>query len=234
MNQFSIILPAAGRSTRFGGPVSKVFQHLLDRPVLSWTIAAFANRDDVAEIVIAASDRAGVEQCLAPLAPGAREKVRICDGGSCRAESVLAALKATSEDSDWIAVHDAARPLASKAVIDRTFAAGVKYGAAAAALPVHLTIKQADGPLPARVQKTVPRTQLWAMQTPQVARRSDLLAAFAMCPIPLEEVTDDVQLLELAGKEVWLVNGDERNLKITTPIDLQLAAMWLENSPEPK
>jgi 2-C-methyl-D-erythritol 4-phosphate cytidylyltransferase len=88
---------------------------------------------------------------------------------------------------------------------------------------VHLTIKQADGPLPARVQRTIPRHTLWAMQTPQIMRRADLLAAFSSCPIPLEQVTDDVQLLELAGQEVWLVAGEERNLKITTPMDMQVA-----------
>jgi 2-C-methyl-D-erythritol 4-phosphate cytidylyltransferase len=88
---------------------------------------------------------------------------------------------------------------------------------------VHLTIKQATGPLPARVTKTIPRNELWAMQTPQIARRAALLEAFERCPLPLEQITDDMQLLELAGHEVWLVQGEERNLKITTPIDLDLA-----------
>jgi 2-C-methyl-D-erythritol 4-phosphate cytidylyltransferase len=86
-----------------------------------------------------------------------------------------------------------------------------------------LTIKQANGPLPAPVVKTLPRQQLWAMQTPQAMRREDLYNAFLACPIPLPDVTDDVQLLELIGKPVWLVNGEERNLKITTPLDLQIA-----------
>ena len=94
-------------------------------------------------------------------------------------------------------------------------------------MPVSLTIKQADGPLPARVQRTLPRASLWAMQTPQVMRRADLLRAFETCPLPLEQVTDDVQLLELAGQPVWLVEGDERNLKVTTRMDLRVAEMVL-------
>src|SRR5438874_1748671 len=128
---------------------------------------------------------------------------------------------------EWIAVHDAARPLVSPGLIDRTLAAAVEHGAAVPALPVHLTIKQATGPLPARVQRTLPRQTLWAMQTPQFMRRAALLDAFEKCPLPLDQVTDDVQLIELAGGEVWLVEGDERNLKITTSADLHLAALYV-------
>ena len=80
---------------------------------------------------------------------------------------------------------------------------------------------------PANVVRTVPRSRLWAVQTPQIMRRSDLAAAFASCPVPLDQVTDDLQLLELAGKPVWLVEGDERNIKITTQTDLRVAEMLL-------
>ena len=85
---------------------------------------------------------------------------------------------------EWVAVHDAARPLVSQALIDRTFQAALAHGAAAAALAVHLTIKQAAGPLPARVQANARRHDLWAMQTPQAMRRQDLLDAFACLPDP--------------------------------------------------
>ena len=115
----------------------------------------------------------------------------------------------------------------SQELIDRTLAAAVEHGAAVPALPVKLTIKQATGPLPAQVERTVPRDTLWAMQTPQVMRRAALLDAFERCPIPLDQVTDDVQLLELPGDDVWLVPGDERNLKITTPMDLKLAELLI-------
>ena len=90
-----------------------------------------------------------------------------------------------------------------------------------------MTIKQAKGSLPAKVERTIARNELWAMQTPQIARRADLLDAFERCPIPLDQVTDDVQLLELVGKPVWLIPGEERNLKITTTLDLKLAAILL-------
>ena len=135
---------------------------------------------------------------------------------------MLSGLKMIPDALEWVAVHDAARPLVSQELINRTLAAAIEHGAAVPALPVTLTIKQPP-PLPARVVRTVPRHDLWAMQTPQVMRRRALLDAFDRCPLPLEQVTDDVQLLELIGTEVWLVAGDERNLKITTPTDLIVA-----------
>ena len=77
--------------------------------------------------------------------------------------------------------------------------------------------------MPTRAMGTLPRQMLWAVQTPQIGRRVDFLEAIEGCPIPLEEVTDDAQLLELAGKDVWMVEGEERNLKITTRVDLEVA-----------
>jgi 2-C-methyl-D-erythritol 4-phosphate cytidylyltransferase len=145
---------------------------------------------------------------------------------------VRAALEQVRPDIEWVAVHDAARPLVSAAMIDRVLAAAERYGAAVPARPVTLTIKEADGPLPAPVRRTVPRQTLWSMQTPQVMRRTDLLGAFGRCPLPLDQITDDAQLLELAGRPVWLTDGDERNLKITTALDLRLAELILSPSPE--
>ncbi len=89
------------------------------------------------------------------------------------------------------------------------------------------TIKQAMGPLPAPVSATVPRDVLWAMQTPQAMRRQSLESAFAQCPIPLIQVTDNAQLLELAGEIVWLVPGEETNIKLTTQLDVKVAEVFL-------
>jgi 2-C-methyl-D-erythritol 4-phosphate cytidylyltransferase len=219
--RFAVILPAAGQSTRFGR--DKLREKLNGRTVLELSINAFAQRDDVAQIVLALSKAAQSE------APGGIDaRITKCEGGACRAETVLSALRAVDETIEWIAVHDAARPLVSQTLINRTLEGALQHGAAVPALPVHLTIKQATGPLPARVTKTLPRHELWAMQTPQIARRAALLEAFERCPIPLEQITDDMQLLELAGHEIWLVQGEERNVKITTPIDLELARLLLQ------
>ena len=252
MPRFAVILPAAGSSSRFGAP--KLVQDLAGVPVIARAVLPFVQRADTHQILIAVPNdpfatAAPSQQNLAriddPVSSGraneiwdalAREpavknrlggQIALVPGGPTRAQSVLAALKRVPADVEWVAIHDAARPLVSQELIDRTLAAAVEYGAAAPAVAVHLTIKQAAGPLPARVEKTVPRDSLWALQTPQIMRRSTLLRAFEECVYPMEHITDDLQLLELAGEQAWLVPGDERNLKITTPQDLLVAEMLL-------
>jgi 2-C-methyl-D-erythritol 4-phosphate cytidylyltransferase len=220
----AVILPAAGRSVRFGGSDGgdKLLEPLAGRPVVTRAVEAFLSRGDVGLVVLPTNQRERIQ----PLLPN-DSRIHFCDGGASRAESVLAALRQVPADYEWVAVHDAARPLVSQTLIDRTFQAAREYGAAVPALAVTLTVKLAAGPLPARVERTVPRQNLWAMQTPQVMRRADLLTAYARCPVPLADVTDDAQLLELAGREVWLVAGEERNIKITTRNDLHVAQSWL-------
>jgi 2-C-methyl-D-erythritol 4-phosphate cytidylyltransferase len=238
MPEFAVILPAGGGSTRFGGGRDKLLEPLAGLPVIGHSLRAFLGRADVAAVVIPARAGDGKEglgdalravPALQPLL--ADPRVRFCAGGATRAHSVWNGVRAAPANVDWVAVHDAARPLVTWEVIDRTLAAAVAHGAAVPALPVGLTIKQADGPLPARVQRTVPRASLWAMQTPQVMGRADLLRAFETCPLPLEQVTDDVQLIELAGGEVWLVAGDERNLKVTTQLDLRMSELLMGENP---
>jgi 2-C-methyl-D-erythritol 4-phosphate cytidylyltransferase len=231
MPQFALILAAAGQSTRFGGGRNKLLERLGPWPVVGHTYRAFVTRSDVACIVVATADSELIRQALPSQDEGDLPRpppsTIYCPGGPSRAHSVLNAVRQVPTDVEWVAIHDAARPLASQGLIDRTLAAADRHGAAVPALPVALTIKQADAPLPSRVQRTVPRAALWAMQTPQVMRRADFLASFDACPLPLEQVTDDAQLLELAGRDVWLVPGEERNLKITTALDLRIAEMLL-------
>ena len=227
MDQFAVIMPAAGRSARFGGPKTKLFEEIAGVTVFLRALHAFLQRKDVACVVIATGSGQTTADLLGEQSP-VDSRLVFTPGGRSRAESVLRALKQAPETIAWVAVHDAARPLISQKLIDRTFVAALQHGAAVPALAVPWTIKQATGPLPAKVQRTLPRHELWAMQTPQVMRRIDLLSAYERCPLPLEQVTDDVQLLELAGKDVWLVEGEERNLKITTQIDLQIARMLVE------
>ena len=233
MHRVAVILPAAGSSTRFGAESDKLFAPLAaGRPVIACTLDGFLARDEVEVVVIATRpDR----QWAGDLHPAFRRaledpRVRRCAGGPSRAESVRNALAEVPPSVEWVAVHDAARPLISSGLIERTVAAAVQHGAAVPALPVVPTIKEADGPLPAKIRRTVPRQTLWAVQTPQVMRRSALEAAYAACPVPLAQVTDEAQLLELSGQDVWLVPGEERNIKITTPDDLRVARAFLERT----
>ncbi len=227
--RFAVILPAAGASHRFGA--DKLRAELAGESVLSRTVGVFAGRNDVALIVLAvrpedcrgedALDRLGIAHHAKTV------QIRLCSGGNCRAESVRNALRCIPDSVEWVAVHDAARPMLSQNLIDQTLAAAMLHGAAVPALPVALTIKRAAAPLPARVVETLDRSSLWTMQTPQIMRREVLIDAFARCPVSLCDVTDDMQLLELIGEAVWLIPGDERNLKLTTAIDLQIARLWL-------
>lgn len=223
-DSLAVILPAAGASARFGNGRDKLLEVLAGKTVLCRSVEAFLSRTDVQRLVIATRDPSATDHLRKVIGPSFDDpRLIICTGADSRAGSVLAALQQVPPSIHWIAVHDAARPLVSQDLITRTLAAARAHGAAVPAMPVTLTIKQAAGPLPAPVIQTLPRQQLWAMQTPQVARRADLLEAFEHCTIPLSQVTDDVQLIELAGKPVWLVAGEERNLKLTTAMDLALA-----------
>jgi 2-C-methyl-D-erythritol 4-phosphate cytidylyltransferase len=224
-SSFALILPAAGQSTRYGGARSKLLESFGGVAVIARSLRPFLDRSDLACVIIPTSDPAPIQNALGPL----DARIQFCNGGASRAQSVYEALKRVPIEIEWVAVHDAARPNISAELIEATLTAARKHGAAVPALAAALTIKQATGPLPAKVERTLPRQSLWTMQTPQIMRRADLLAAFIKCPLPLDQVTDDVQLLELAGKEVWLVPGDERNLKITTAMDLRIAELWLKD-----
>ena len=205
---FSVLIPAGGSGTRFGG--DKLQVDLNGRTVLRRSIERFLGRPDVVEVIVAVpADQLDALQ---------REHadVTVIVGGGCRAASVRRALQASAE-TDFIAVHDAARPAASPKLIDRVFAAARNHGASVPGLPVTDTIKRIDSDV---VTETLPRPSLVAVQTPQAMRRDWLVRAFAECPISLEQVTDDVQLLELIGLPVQVVDGEPGNLKLTRPEDL--------------
>ena len=224
MTEFAVILPAAGRSERFGGR-DKLLEELAGAMVLQWAVEAFLVRPDVGEIVIATRDQQRLRSVLK-----SDPRISFCEGGENRAESVASALRSVSHAMGYVAIHDAARPLVSQELIERVWSAAKDHGAAVPAMPVTSTIKLGgNGPLLMRVMGTLPRKMLWAVQTPQIGRRVDFLEAFERCPVPLGEVTDDAQLLELAGKDVWMVEGEERNIKITTPVDLQVADLLLRS-----
>jgi len=217
VSSLAAILPAAGLSTRFGRRRNKLLEDLGGQSVICRSIEAFASRDDCGLIVVATGFSPQDVPCLG------QKRVTLCPGGTCRAESVQRALECVPETIEWVAVHDAARPLVSQELIDRVLGAAQRSGAAGPAQPVHLTIKESDTRLPSTTCRTLPRGRLWAMQTPQIMRRADLMTAFEKCPIPLSEVTDDLQLMELAGFPICLIPGEDDNIKITTPMDLAIA-----------
>ena len=216
------VIVAAGSASRMGG-IDKVMAPLGGTPMVARTAAAFQNCDAIAEIVIVTRPdliRPSSALCAE------MDKVRaVVAGGSSRQESVWLGLNALSEDIQLAAIHDGARPLVSNLVIDRTVRAANSYGAAAPAVPVKDTIKVVKGGL---VEKTPDRATLQAVQTPQVFDFDLLRGALKQAEEEKAAITDDCSAVERLGMKVKIVEGDERNLKVTTPMDLKIAEMLLE------
>ncbi|HEY2251123.1 MAG TPA: 2-C-methyl-D-erythritol 4-phosphate cytidylyltransferase [Planctomycetaceae bacterium] len=231
MAKFAVILPAAGKSSRFSlQKRKKTFVDLKGRAV--WLRAAehFANRDDVIQTIVVLSPD-DVEFFKEKFAPNlAFMNVELATGGAERADSVRNALARVRPEADFVAVHDAARPLLVQEWIDRVFRAAQQSGAAILATPVTSTLKRSrpDG----TIEETVSREKLWAAQTPQVFRRQLLLDAYAKQGTL--NPTDEAQLVEQLGHPVTLVEGSSLNFKITTHDDFRLAEVALDALPKPK
>lgn len=223
------LVPAAGSSSRMGG-VNKLLEPLDGVPVLARTLTALQLAEDVDEIVVAAREEDLVEISRLCKTYGIGKCTKVVRGGETRAHSVLLAALEVSSKTDLLAVHDGARPLASPELIDGVIRAAAKTGAAAPALPVKDTVKSVreDG----SVAETYDRQALRAVQTPQVFEGSLLKAALQAAVEGEIPVTDDCSAVERLGKLVYLVEGSEENLKITTPVDLVFAEALLRAGEE--
>jgi 2-C-methyl-D-erythritol 4-phosphate cytidylyltransferase len=210
------LIVAAGSGERLGADRPKALVDVAGRPMLQWSIDAFAAMDEVAQIVVALP-------AATPAPPG----VIGVAGGATRSDSVRRALAAAG-DGDPVIVHDAARPLLTAGLareVTAALARDPQADAAIAAAPVSDTIKRADEHR--AVSETLARASLWAVQTPQVFRREALERALDVSPELLAAATDDAWLIERAGGRVLVVNVSGENLKVTTPLDLEVATMLL-------
>jgi 2-C-methyl-D-erythritol 4-phosphate cytidylyltransferase len=228
---FAVILPAAGRSTRFRDQhYKKPFVPLDDRPVWLHAADKFLNRADVKQTIVVISpddreyfyDKFGANVAILG--------VEVVEGGAERSDSVAKALARVRPDIDFVAVHDAARPCLVDAWIDKVFAAAEKSDAAILAIPVAGTLKRVGND--DKILESVDRSGLWEAQTPQVFRRQLLLDAYARRDE--RPATDDATLVERLGHPVTVVAGSPMNLKITTRDDLRLASAVLKALPKPK
>ena len=219
------LIAAAGSSTRYGGE-NKLLQTLDGIPVLVRTLLTIDRVEGIDEIVIAAR-----EDELLPYAElcktfGLRKPVKVIVGGATRTESVLRAALEANPDAGLLAVQDGARPLVTPELIDRTVRAAEDCFAAAPAIPVRDTIKVAKDGV---VRETPDRATLFAVQTPQVFDAGLLKAALQSALSAGVQLTDDCSAVERIGKEVYLTEGSEENIKITTPIDIFIAETILEH-----
>ncbi|OWK43301.1 2-C-methyl-D-erythritol 4-phosphate cytidylyltransferase [Fimbriiglobus ruber] len=222
MAQVAVIIPAAGRSTRFGGLEKKPFAPLDGRPVWQRSAELFWSRPDVTKVylVVSPDDRDEFRQRFGHLL--AFNNAQLVSGGAERFESVANALAVVPEEVELVAVHDAVRPLTPPALVDAVFAAAATHGAALLAVPLADTLKRVETGS-TQVLETVPRGGLWQAQTPQVFCRDWLVDAYTRRTTLPGPITDDAQLVEAAGHPVHVVTGTALNFKITTQDDLALA-----------
>ncbi len=216
------VIVAAGSASRMGG-IDKVMADLGGEPMILRTVRAFQNCDAIASIVIVT--REDLIQPIAGLCRDMKKVVAVVAGGGSRQESVHLGLNALPKGTKLAAVHDGARPLISWQIIDRVVRAANTYGAAAPAIPVKDTIKVVSGGL---VKETPDRATLQAVQTPQVFDFDLLRGALKKAETDGASVTDDCSAVERTGMKIKIVEGDERNLKVTTPMDLKIAELLLE------
>jgi 2-C-methyl-D-erythritol 4-phosphate cytidylyltransferase len=208
------LVVAAGQGERLGSRGPKAFVPLNGRAMLEWSIAALRAIPGIGEIVVALPANVSAPPGCVGVA-----------GGATRSASVQAALAGARSDGDPILIHDAARPLVTPALIEAVLAGLDGVDCAIAAAPVTDTTKECDA---ARiVLRTLDRTRLWAVQTPQVFRREALERALARPAEELAKATDEATLIEQAGGSVRIVPAPPENLKVTTTLDLLVAEQLL-------
>ena len=219
------IIVAAGEGKRMGPGEPKPLLLLAGKAILLHTLESFAHSSvGKAVVVVSERERSKFERSLNSAKLG-RLQWALQNGGVRRQDSVACGLAAVDADCEIVVVHDAVRPLVSPALIDRSVEAAAKDGAAVAGVPVADTIKVVS---PGRtIEATPPRDALWAIQTPQAFRLPLLREAHRRAEKERVEATDDAMLVERLGEKVVVVDGDRRNLKITTTEDLALAEALL-------
>lgn len=225
-----VIIPAAGSGTRFGGDLPKQFLDLAGTSIIGRSAEAALAVDQVRLVIVAVhpSMEARTRAALSHIG----HRVTMVHGGTERQHSIASALEHPAAlDADLVFVHDAVRPLASVPLYRRVAAAALQHGAAIPTLAVKDTIKRVgpDG----RIVETLPRHELRTVQTPQAFRPDVLRTAYAYAREHGIMGTDDASLVEASGHHVVSVDGEESNLKITTPMDLLIAQHLLHGHDHP-
>ncbi len=220
MPEVAVVIPAGGVGSRFGARTPKQFLRLGTMPILAATVQHFARHPAVRAVVVAAPEpwvaRAG--RILGRVVT--RTPLTVVAGGRTRQDSVWLALQAAPEDVEIIVVHDAVRPMITRRLVDTVVRAAAAEGAAICALPLTETVKRVRAE---RVEATLDRSELWAVQTPQAFRADLLREAHEKARRDGVVGTDDAMLVERLGHPVRVVRGLAENVKITTPEDLRRA-----------
>ena len=227
----AVIICAAGASSRFGGTRKKAFVDVAGRAVFLRSVEQFSDRDDVKQVLlgIAAEDE---ELVSVKWGPNLKFfNVDIFMGGAERFDTIINGLELVKDDVELVAVHDACRCCVTKEIIDATFAAAAKNGAAVPVCPVTATIKQVKDDT---IEQTVDRAGLYEAQTPQVFDADLLRRAYKnLKNLDKSKISDDSQLVEALGHKVAIVEADCSNIKITHKSDIAVAEAILKSRPKP-
>lgn len=228
MHSLAVIIPAAGSGTRIGSPVPKPFLKIGDRTILEHTVKAFAGLSFVRQLIVPvhADWIEPVKDMLSSFSTPHRT-VTILEGGNERQFSIQNGLSAVNEQVSLVAVHDAVRPFIDHAVITRCCELATQNGGAIVAVPAKDTIKMVDHSR--KITETPDRRLLWQAQTPQIFQKKLLQSAYSSALSDGFVGTDDASLVERIGGNVYVVEGDRSNLKITYPIDLKVAEMIIKD-----
>ncbi len=225
-SMFGAVVVAAGNSTRMGSGRSKILEELGGEPVIARSLKALSACPQVREIVVVCREEDRAAVTAAAQAAGVTAGVVL--GGAERQDSVRRGVEALPPETEYILIHDGARPLVTPEVIERVCEDALEYGAATAAVPSKDTCKLGDG----FVEATPPREKLFAVQTPQAFKKDLYLYALSRAEDAGKSYTDDCQLIEAVGGKVRLTKGDYRNIKITTPEDLLTARAFAGETAE--
>ena len=216
MNKFSVIIPAGGTSSRYGGG-NKLLEKIKDKTVIEETVSKFSGFDEIDEIIIPAN--ISIMEELEGLFQDS--KIKLIQGGNTRQKSVYNALNVVK--NDYVLIHDGARPLIRKDIISCTLDAVVDKGAVSVMTKTTDTIKEVDET--GRIIRTIDRSKLYNTQTPQGFKTSIIKEAHEK--LKDRNFTDDSSMLEYLGIPVYIVNGSYTNIKITIKSDLDFAKLYI-------
>ncbi len=223
MFNFSAVITAGGSSGRMNGQ-NKILTRLYGKPVIAYSLLAFQNCADISQIVVAA------QKADIPIIKGIAAKhavtklLDVCEGGACREESVYRAIELLPNNTDFAVIHDGARPMITPELISRTLKSAKRGISVACGVPAKDTVISVNG---SRVNERHCRASLRLVQTPQIVEYLPFKNALDKNAERLAEFTDDCSLLAESGVPQIIADGDYRNIKITTPEDLQIAELFL-------